>query len=97
MCIEGTIPLELCSSTSISIDVSDTGIACYSGCLTSSEVLIVGASNDCHDGSIMREFLMVLICVFIVALGFTFTKKIFPSWDVHCMCVPRSVTTGNEQ
>ena len=54
----GTIPSELCNSTSMSVDVSGTSIDCYSGCLTSSAVTVDGASSQCHDGSILRAFLL---------------------------------------
>ena len=53
----GAIPSELCFNTRVSIDVSDSSIHCYSGCLTSSPVQIIGASDDCHDGSQMRRFI----------------------------------------
>ena len=68
--MDGYIPSELCNSTSMSINVSDTGINCYSGCLTSSQVLIYGASDNCHDGSVMREF---LILVGIIAIAVVFS------------------------
>lgn len=67
--VMGSIPNELCSVTSFSIDVDNTGVNCYSGCLTSSEILIYGVTEDCHNGSIMRRFLLVcsiaLACVFV--------------------------------
>jgi len=56
----GSIPSEFCSTAGVSIDVSGTGITCYSGCLTSEKVLVVGASPDCHDGSILQHF--VILC-----------------------------------
>jgi len=56
--IAGAIPSEFCASTGTSIDVEGTDIKCYSGCLTSSAVLVTGASPDCHNGSILREFLI---------------------------------------
>jgi len=71
--VAGTIPSEFCSSNGASIDVSDTGIECYSGCLTSAAVLVYGASSDCHDGSILLEFLVIagavvgLVALFSVA------------------------------
>ena len=51
--VGGTIPSELCGRiTPLSIDVAETKIKCYSGCLTSSNIIITGANNDCHDGNI---------------------------------------------
>jgi hypothetical protein len=44
----GYILSAFCSSDSLVVDVTDTDIFCYSGCLTSSKVQIVGASSNCH-------------------------------------------------
>jgi hypothetical protein len=52
----------------MSIDVEGTAISCYSGCLTSSSVLVYGASPQCHDGSIMEQFLLTLGCVMVAVL-----------------------------
>ena len=52
----------------LELDVTDTNIQCYSGCLTSSNVVVTGASDDCHDGSIMQRFLIVLGIGFGVVL-----------------------------
>lgn len=57
--IAGSIPTSFCSSNGMSIDVSDTAISCYSGCLTSSHVLVYGASSECHNGHIIRKFLII--------------------------------------
>ena len=95
--VDGIIPTELCSSTSISIDVSDTGIDCYSGCLTSSEVLVVGASNQCHDGSIMREFLIAVIAMFLIFMSFTFASKYISNWMVLCVCTCTSAGVSEDQ
>ena len=82
----GIIPSELCSSTGITVDVSDTSIACYSGCLTSSPVYVVGASNDCHDGSIFETFLAVtgffLVVIFMGSLvSYNPVRKWLQSWN----------------
>ena len=58
--VAGVIPSELCGMPALELDVSDTDIQCYSGCLTSSSVFVTGASDDCHNGSIMQRFLIVL-------------------------------------
>jgi len=58
--VAGVIPSELCGMPGLELDVSDTDIQCYSGCLTSSSVFVTGASDDCHNGSIMQRFLIVL-------------------------------------
>ena len=47
--------------------MTDTNIHCYSGCLTSSKVIITGASDVCPDGSIMRRFIIV-VGVFVLLL-----------------------------
>jgi Leucine-rich repeat (LRR) protein len=70
--IGGSIPIEFCSTAGgVSIDVSGTSLECYSGCLTTSAVLVVGASPECHDGHLMRNFLVV--CGFFVAVLLVFT------------------------
>jgi hypothetical protein len=57
-CVAGTIPSEFCNIEGISIDVTASGIECYSGCLTSAAVQVQGASPVCHDGSIMLRFII---------------------------------------
>ena len=52
----------------MSIDVSGTSIACYSGCLTSAAVLVTGASPECHDGTILRNFLVFMTVVVAIAV-----------------------------
>jgi len=52
----------------MSINVTNTNIGCYSGCLTSSAILVTGASEDCHDGSIMQEFLLKMGALVLLAL-----------------------------
>ena len=52
----------------MSIDVSNTGIGCYSGCLTSSQIIINGADTICPDGSQVERFLLYLICGFVVSI-----------------------------
>ena len=58
--IAGAIPQELCSSTGLSLNVDNTGIQCYSGCLTSAKIIIHGASATCPNGSILRDFLVIV-------------------------------------
>ena len=68
----GTIPSQLCnhSLVALSIDVSNTNIHCYSGCLTSANITIHGASSFCPNGSIMKQFIIISIsCLFILLLG----------------------------
>lgn len=68
--VTGTIPSELCTVSSFSVDVSNSGIDCYSGCLTSSQVLIFGATEDCHNGTIMLHFLFLSsIALFVVVMS----------------------------
>ena len=55
----------------LELDVTDTNIQCYSGCLTSSNVFVTGASDDCHDGSIMQRFLIVLGVGLVIVLSST--------------------------
>ena len=65
----GSIPSEFCLSPGVNIDVSGTAIDCYSGCLTSSHVLVTGASAECHDGSIMYQFILISsVCAGAAAL-----------------------------
>lgn len=59
------------------MDVSDTYIGCYSGCLTSSEIMIVGASNTCHSGDIFRNFLTVLGIAISLVLLSTIILRLF--------------------
>ena len=72
--VAGVIPSDLCSSAGMSVDVSQTGIHCYGGCLTSARVAITGASDDCHDGSIMERFIVIVAvffgCSFLLTLGY---------------------------
>lgn len=76
VCVDGVIPSELCDTTSLSLDVSNTGISCYSGCLTSSRILITGASDNCHDGSVMFNFLIVVGVGVLVVLISTIGSKL---------------------
>jgi hypothetical protein len=55
----------------MSLDVSFSGIHCYSGCLTESPAQIIGASPDCHDGSQMHRFLFICAVFVILALAGT--------------------------
>lgn len=55
----------------MSLDVSDTAIKCYSGCLTSSAVYIEGASPNCHNGTITRDFLLIVGGVLLLGAMFT--------------------------
>ena len=84
-CTGGTIPSELCAISTLSIDVSDTDIDCYSGCLTSASVTIQGASSDCHDGSVTRDFLILVIPILVVAaigaIVYRYRSKFDPSGE----------------
>ena len=73
----GSIPSELCGSTGISVDVSNTDINCYGGCLTSASVTIQGATNECHDGSIMERFLILTCSLFLVGLMVPFVSNYY--------------------
>ena len=68
--IGGTIPSELCSTTGFNINVTNTNIHCYSGCLTSAKVIIEGATHICPDGSIMERFgISVGICCVVCIMA----------------------------
>ena len=68
---DGAIPSGFCTFTAFSIDVVDTDIHCYTGCLTSASVAISPQLDICHDGSIMREFLTVVCASLLVAVVFS--------------------------
>ena len=73
--IGGTIPSGLCSTTGFNINVTNTNIHCYSGCLTSTKVIIEGATHICPDGSIMERFgIVVGICVAVSLLATVWYK-----------------------
>lgn len=92
----------------MNIDVTDTAISCYSGCLTSSEILITGASDDCHNGSIMKQF--IIICGFgcVVVLVSTCSMRYLNTfideggsvrsvWLSYCACIFTGIwAAGNE-
>ena len=60
----GTIPSELCITDGLYLDITNTNIHCYSGCLTSAKVIIEGATNICPNGSIMKLFITIIsICI----------------------------------
>ena len=92
----GNIPSELCSTTGMSIDITNTQIDCYSGCLTSAKIVIAGATTSayCHDGSIMERFVIFVVCFVFIFLLATVYYKFYngmistPSWcsDVWCNC-----------
>jgi hypothetical protein len=69
--VDGQIPSEFCSSGGISIDVTGSNIHCYSGCLTSSEVLVTGADEHCHDNKTLLAFVLIVCVGFVVMLAFT--------------------------
>lgn len=59
----GTIPSQLCGLVQdVALNVENTRIHCYGGCLTSQNVNVIGATTVCPDGSVMRKFL-VIICI----------------------------------
>ena len=73
--IGGTIPSGLCSTTGFNINVTNTNIHCYSGCLTSAKVIIEGATHICPDGSIMERFGTVVgVCVAVSLLATVWYK-----------------------
>ena len=73
--IGGTIPSGLCSTTGFNINVTNTNIHCYSGCLTSAKVIIEGATHICPDGSIMERFVIVVgVCVTMSLLATVWYK-----------------------
>ena len=65
--IDGEIPNTFCNKDGVVIDVSDTDIKCYTGCLTSSSILITGALPACHNGSVLRTFIAV-VCIFLILI-----------------------------
>jgi len=69
--VDGTIPSELCDSTSMALDVAGTSIECYGGCLTSSHLRITGASSQCHSGRLMQQFLVAVGLILLVATVFS--------------------------
>ena len=87
--IDGSIPSEFCNTSGINLGVGDAKIACYYGCLTSSPILITGASGDCHDG-----YMIIIFSSIGVALVLTLSlvninlarcvdvlKRVFPKFD----------------
>jgi hypothetical protein len=97
--VVGPIPSSFCNSSGISIDVSGTGIVCYSGCLTSAHVLITGASGECQNNLALRIFI-ACICVFAVLVlvlsygyrvNFRFTHTIQIPWWSSCVFDPMAV------
>jgi hypothetical protein len=69
--ITGDIPSTLCSRQQpMSIDVTGTEITCYSGCLTSSNVVIQGANDFCPNGTLTTIFLNQVggfLCLCLIA------------------------------
>jgi len=68
-------PSGFCNSSGVSIDVSETGIQCYSGCLTSTNVLVTGtvdiSSGSCRDGKNLRNFLLIVSFRIVLAVACT--------------------------
>ena len=90
--VVGPIPASFCNSSGISIDVSGSDIACYSGCLTSSYVFITGASSNCHDNFQLRLFVFCVCIslglVLLFSYGYRQEVKVecwmsLPTW---CAC-----------
>ena len=83
--IVGSIPSGLCNTLGMSLDVSSTNIDCYSGCLTSSLIVITGISDVCPDGSILRRFIIIVCCmmIFVIASTCTFTNRIGVGVRLH--------------
>lgn len=73
--VTGSIPSAFCGSTGMSINVTNTAVRCYDGCLTSAEVIIYGASDQCHDGSIMFDFFSALGLILGVAVIATIVAR----------------------
>ena len=73
----------------MSLDVSNTNVECYSGCLTSSQLVISGVPDAyyCHDGSIMMRFSLLLSAVLFLSITLTIVHKRgmeFPSLPDWC-------------
>ncbi len=68
MHIDGSIPSSLCKFSNLIIDVTNTSIDCYGGCLKTANVVVKGASSDCPDGSIMYHFLLITVSMLILML-----------------------------
>ena len=65
--IRGVIPSELCSLKA-SVNVENTEIDCYSGCLTSSSVVVQGASSYCSSDYELRRFIIIVSFVGIIGV-----------------------------
>ena len=86
----------------MSIDVTGTQIDCYRGCLTSAKIIINGASNYCHDGSIMLRFIIITSSICISALIATVYYKYYhkdisawvsPTWFNFCTRCSKAVSS----
>ena len=88
MHVAGTIPSELCNTISLYLDVADTNIHCYSGCLTSARIIIVGASNICPNGSIMELFVIAIAVCCFLSLTAALWYKYFRKSNVISSCFP---------
>ena len=79
--IVGSIPSGFCFSLGVSIDVGGTAINCYAGCLTSSFVIVEGASPDCHDGSILEHFVIISGVCGLIAIVCTALYRSHAWWS----------------
>ena len=68
------------------VEVGNTDINCYGGCLTSAKVIVYGATSSayCHDGSIMEHFTIFVSILGLVAIVATIYYKYYdavvPKW-----------------
>ena len=66
MIIDGTIPSTLCYSDGLFVNVENTNIHCYTGCLESVSVIVQGASSSCHNGSVTAQ--LIYICTSVLSI-----------------------------
>lgn len=57
------------------MDVTGTGIDCFSGCLTTANVVVEGASSICPDGAVTLRFVVICSIVFAVAVAATWVFR----------------------
>ena len=67
--IAGTIPSELCGlDYDLELNVEGTEIHCYTGCLTSQNIDINGASPTCTYGDVLERFIIVMSSYMFIAV-----------------------------
>ena len=84
MAVVGTIPTELCDITGFSLDVSDTSIHCYTGCLTSSAISVIGSDAACPGDALSHFLIVVGILVGLIILGNILLRVKDKSWFPRC-------------